>query len=192
MDPSDLNQCERSDVTCAYAAQALPQAEMIAAEGHIALCTSCRRELESLRLVIDRFACWQTDVLRPTVPLHTRLTLRIAQDTGEFPAQVASQTWTEPEWEVVAPGIECKLLASDAEKQRVSMLVRLAPRAAYPAHIHAGTEELYLLYGELWIDDRKLQPGDYNYGGRGASDERVWSKTGCTCVLVTSTQDILQ
>jgi hypothetical protein len=35
--------------------------------------------------------------------------------------------WSEPEWEQVAPGIECKLLATDAERDRVSMLVRLAP-----------------------------------------------------------------
>src|SRR5207253_4864566 len=84
-----------------------------------------------------------------------------------------------PEWEQVSPGIECKLLAADTERHRVSMLVRLAPGASYPAHIHAGIEELHLLAGELWIDDRKLVPGDYNYGAPGASDDRVWSETGC-------------
>jgi hypothetical protein len=46
--------------------------------------------------------------------------------------------------------------------------------------------------GELWIDERKLLPGDYNYGAPGASDERVWSETGCTCLLVTSTNDVLR
>src|SRR6266404_6325060 len=92
----------------------------------------------------------------------------------------------------VAPGIECKLLATDTERHRVSMLVRLAPGASYPAHTHAGEEELHLLDGELWIDERKLFPGDYNYGAPGAGDERVWSETGCTCVLVTSTKDTLR
>ena len=72
------------------------------------------------------------------------------------------------------------------------MLVRLAPGASYPAHTHAGVEELHLLHGELWIDERKLLPGDYNYGAPEASDQRVWSETGCTCVLVTSTRDILR
>jgi anti-sigma factor ChrR (cupin superfamily) len=71
------------------------------------------------------------------------------------------------------------------------MLVRLAPGASYPPHTHAGVEELHLLDGELLIDERKLWPGDYNYGAPGDGDERVWSKTGCTCVLVTSTKDIL-
>jgi anti-sigma factor ChrR (cupin superfamily) len=62
--------------------------------------------------------------------------------------------WCEPEWEKVAVGIECKLLAADTERKRISMLVRLAPAASYPAHTHAGVEELHLLEGELWIDDR--------------------------------------
>ena len=48
------------------------------------------------------------------------------------------------------------------------MLVRLAPGASYPAHTHAGVEELHLLDGELWIDERKLFPGDYNYGAPGS------------------------
>src|SRR5215831_14661998 len=55
-----------------------------------------------------------------------------------------------------------------------------------------GVEELHLLDGELWIDERKLVPGDYNYGTAGAGDERVWSETGCTCFLVTSTKDALR
>jgi len=44
----------------------------------------------------------------------------------------------------------------------------------------------------LFIDGRKLVPGDYNYGAPGAVDHRVWSETGCTCVLITSTNDILR
>ena len=61
-----------------------------------------------------------------------------------------------------------------------------------PGHTHAGVEELHLLDGELWIDEKKLFPGDYNYGAPGAGDERVWSETGCTCVLVTRTKDVLR
>lgn len=74
----------------------------------------------------------------------------------------------------------------------MSMLVRLLPGVEYPPHTHAGVEELFLLDGELWIDDRKLYPGDYNRAEAGSADKRVWSETGCTCVLITSTQDILR
>lgn len=192
MTTSDRDRCAQSEMTCAYAAQALAESEAAAAEAHVAICPDCRRELESLRPVVDRFASWPTDVLRPTTSLQARLALRIAEDAGKPPVPSPARQWAEPDWERVAPGIECKVLATDAERHRVSMLVRLAPGARYPAHTHAGVEELHLLDGELWIDERKLVPGDYNYGAPGASDERVWSETGCTCVLITSTGDILR
>ena len=191
MSPSPTR-CEQSDLTCAYALRALPLSEVAAAEAHIAACPECRRELESLRPVLDRFVAWPTDVLRPAASLQARLALRIAGETGKEPVPPPAQSWSEPDWEQVAPGIECKLLATDTERHRVSMLVRLAPHASYPPHTHAGVEELHLLDGELWIDERKLFPGDYNHGAPGASDQRVWSETGCTCVLITSTKDLLR
>jgi len=85
-----------------------------------------------------------------------------------------------------------KMLTTDPDKHLVSMLVRLAPGTSYPPHTHARAEELHLLDGELWIEDRKLRPGDYNRAELGTSDSRVWSETGCTCVLTTSTRDILR
>jgi anti-sigma factor ChrR (cupin superfamily) len=170
----------------------LSPSEAEAAEAHIASCPDCQRELESLRPVFERFVSWPTDVLRPGMSLRQRLAERIAGDTGKESLLPSHGAWSEPEWEQVAPGIECKLLASDAERERVSMLVRLAPGASYPAHTHAGPEELHLLDGELWIDGRKLVPGDYNYGAPARGDDHVWTETGCTCVLITSTADILR
>ena len=188
----NLNRCTVAELACAYAVQALPPSEVAATEAHIASCADCRRELESLHPVVDQFVSWPTDILRPTTSLQTRLAHRIAEETGDSPVLPPARQWSEPEWEQVAPGIECKLLSTDGERYRVSMLVRVAPSASYPAHTHAGVEELHLLDGELWIDERKLFPGDYNYGAPGAGDERVWSETGCTCVLLTSTKDVLR
>jgi anti-sigma factor ChrR (cupin superfamily) len=191
MSPSPYR-CERLELASAYALQAVPATELSAVQAHIASCPDCRRELEELRPVVDRLVAWPADMLRPTTPLQRRLALRLAEETGQAPVQPPAPRWSEPEWEEVAPGIECKLLATDTERDRVSMLVRLAPGARYPAHTHAGVEELHLLDGELWIDERKLLPGDYNYGVPGAGDDRVWSETGCTCLLVTGTKDVLR
>jgi hypothetical protein len=41
------------------------------------------------------------------------------------------------------------------------------------------------------VDDKRLHPGDYLRSDAGSVDRRVWSETGCTCVLMTSTQDAL-
>jgi hypothetical protein len=192
MSPTQRERCEQSEVTCAYALQVLPASEVAAAEAHIASCPDCQRELDSLRPAVDRFVSWPTDVMRPTTSLQARLARRIADEAGKEPVLPSAPPWSEPDWEQVAPGLECKLLAIDTERHRVSMLVRLAPGARYPAHTHAGVEELHLLDGELWIDERKLFAGDYYCGAPGTADERIWSETGCTCVLLTSTKDILR
>jgi quercetin dioxygenase-like cupin family protein len=192
MSTPDKDRCEYSEMTCAYALQVLPISEVHMILAHIGSCPDCLRELESLRPLVNQLVSWPTDVLRPSSSLQTRLALRIAEETGSSPVLPSAQRWSEPAWEQVAPGIECKLLATDTETHRVSMLVRLAPGASYPGHTHAGVEELHLLDGELWIDERKLFPGDYNYGAPGTGDDRVWSETGCTCVLITSTEDSLR
>jgi ChrR Cupin-like domain len=188
----DRNYCEQTELVCEYAMQALPSHEIPALEAHIASCAQCRLELETLRPMLHSFVSWPTDVLRPAASLQGRLARRIAADAGGEPVLPGARQWSEPAWEEVAPGISCKLLATDSEKHIVSMLVRLAPGAEYPPHTHAGVEELHLLDGELWIDERKLYPGDYNRGEPGTGDQRVWSETGCTCVLITSTKDILR
>jgi anti-sigma factor ChrR (cupin superfamily) len=183
--------CEQTDNVYAYALASLPAADAAAMETHVASCSHCREELESLRPAMHAFASWPTDELRPPSSLQQRLSERIATETGTAVVPPPSRQWTEPAWESVAPGIEVKQLALDPKRNLVSMLVRLAPNAEYPPHTHAGVEELHLLDGELWIDERKLYPGDYNHAVPGTGDKRVWSETGCTCVLITSISDQL-
>jgi anti-sigma factor ChrR (cupin superfamily) len=188
---SDRHGPDHTEVVFLYALQALPSNEVAIVGAHIAGCAECRQEMESLRPIIDAFVAWPTDVLRPSAPLWERLAQRIAAETGGEPVLPAPRRWAEPEWKEPAPGISCKLLATDTERNRVSMLVRLAPGTEYPPHRHAGIEELHLLHGELMIGDRKLYPGDYNRAEIGTVDHRVWSETGCTCVLLTSFDDAL-
>ena len=189
---SEPRRCDQTEVVSEYLLRALPASQVPIVEAHIFACSDCNKELATLRPIVDSFVHWQTDVLRPSESLWGRLERRIATETGSEPVLPTTQPWSEPDWDEVAPGIYCKLLATDVERQRVSMLVRLAPGVAYPPHRHAGVEELHLLHGELQIDDRKLYPGDYNRAEPGTSDGRVWSETGCTCVLITSTRDVLR
>jgi len=188
---SDQHDRDHLDLVFLYALQALPSSEIPVAEACTSSCADCRQEIETLRPIIGSFVSWPTDVLRPSVSLWGRLAQRIAEETGEEPVLPPSQRPAKPDWEEAAPGISCKLLATDTEQNRVSMLVRLAPGAEYPPHRHAGVEELYLLHGELMINDKKLYPGDYIRAEADSADHRVWSETGCTCVLITSTKDVL-
>ena len=175
------------DAVFLYALQALSPDEISEVEAQ-KVCAGCRHEIEVIRRITGSFVCWPTDVLRPAVSLWDKLSKRIAEETGESPV-VPPRSAQQLEWEEVAHGISVKILATDTEKQRVSMLVRLAPGADYPPHRHAGFEELLLLDGELMIDKARLYPGDYIRAEAGSVDHRVWSETGCTCFLVTSTED---
>jgi anti-sigma factor ChrR (cupin superfamily) len=149
-----------------------------------------RKELEAIEPIAKALGAWPWEVLRPSAKLWDRLAEKIGGERG--PEVRPTPEWVEPDWESPAPGIWCKLLATDAERNRVSMLVRLEPGVFYPPHQHAGVEELHLLQGELWINDRKLFAGDYHRATSGTADQRVWSETGCTCLLITSPSDELR
>ena len=181
--------CNQSERVPLLAAGSLPAQEMRDMRAHIDSCAQCREEFDALRRVTASFAYWPTDVLRPDRSLWARVAERIA--AGIAPELADSEAPSEPEWEEAAPGISCKLLSTDTDRGRVSMLVRLAPGVEYPPHMHAEFEELHLLDGELWIDDRKLHPGDFNRAEPGTQDRRVWSETGCTCFLTTSFRDVV-
>jgi anti-sigma factor ChrR (cupin superfamily) len=188
---SDGHERDHLASVCLYALQALPSAEVPVVESQLSACAECRRELEALRPLVGAFVSWPTDVLRPPTSLWERLARRVATASGQEPL-LAPPRRPVSEWDDVAPGIACKLLATDTENGRVSMLVRLAPGAEYPPHTHAGVEEVHMLEGVLLVDEKKLYPGDYLRSEPGTSDHRVWSETGCTCVLLTSTRDRLR
>jgi anti-sigma factor ChrR (cupin superfamily) len=189
---SESKQHDRDHLESAslYALHALSASEIPVFEAHLSTCSECRQELEALRPIIDSFVSWPTDVLRPSVSLWERLSRRICDESGGEPVSPPPLR-TKPEWEEVAEGLFCKLLSVDANRSRVTMLVRLAPGTHYPPHRHGDFEELHLLHGELWIDDRKFQAGDFIRAEAASVDHRVWSETGCTCVLLTSLKDTI-
>ena len=179
------------DLVSLHALEALSATDAARAEAQIVACADCRREVTALRQVVGAFVAWPTEVLRPAGSLWPRLASRIAAETGEPSAPEPPRRWAEPAWDEVAPGISVKLLATDREQNLVSMLVRLAPGTDYPPHRHAGVEELYMLDGVLIVDDERFHPGDYRRAELGSVDRRIWTETGCTCLLVTSFRDAM-
>jgi anti-sigma factor ChrR (cupin superfamily) len=183
---------EQADLMLLYAIEALPSSEIPPVEAHIASCAHCQKELEALGPIVSSFVSWPLDVLRPAQSLWAQLAKRIANETGTAPVLSPPQPLSSlPPWEEAAPGIHVKILASNEKNDSVSMLVRLDPGTEYPGHRHAGIEELHLLDGVLKIDDKTLHPGDFIHAEAGSIDHRVWSETGCTCFLLTSTEDLI-
>lgn len=166
-------------MTC-LALRAVPAGEVTDAEAQLRACPDCQREWPDFRATVEGLAAWPTDVLRPATDLWARIAPRIGDKSGSEPLRAPSRGAAKPEWEVAAPGIYVKILSRDD-----------ARKTSYPPHRHAGMEELHLLHGELIVDEKLLRLGDYIHAGSGSEDHRVYSETGCSCVLMTSTDDAI-
>src|SRR5688500_1568837 len=96
---SDIDRCDQAELVSAYALHALPPGEASAMETHIAACAQCRHELQMLRPIIDSFAAWQTEVLRPSTSMWDHLLKRIESEMPKNPQPATRRNWLEPDWE---------------------------------------------------------------------------------------------
>lgn len=189
-----------------YALGSLSPEEHSAFEQHLADgCDVCRAELRSVTGVMGRLA--SSVAATPPETLRERLGERLARETaggGESAAidpkpQGSGVVLNEGglliarslaiAWQALAPGIEFKPLFVDSSAARLTALVRMAAGARYPSHRHAGTEELYLLEGDLVVEGNRMQPGDYCRAEVGSLHGETRSETGCLFILSASQQD---
>ena len=74
----------------------------------------------------------------------------------------------------------------------VTMLIRMAPGTAYPAHRHGGAEECYVLEGDLHVgDDIVMHAGDYQRAEAGSTHPVQSTRGGCLLLLTSSLRDEL-
>ena len=84
--------------------------------------------------------------------------------------------------ETIVDGISYKMLYGD-EEGRVMVLVRLTAGTSYPDHPHRGTEECYVISGDLQINGHSLTGGDFIAAREGAEHHEVFSNDGCELLL---------
>jgi quercetin dioxygenase-like cupin family protein len=82
------------------------------------------------------------------------------------------------------PGAWIKLLSLERDRGYAVLLGRLEAGVRYPAHIHAGAEEIYILTGDLHVGDRALGPGDFHHADAGTAHPVNYSIEGCTLLAV--------
>jgi anti-sigma factor ChrR (cupin superfamily) len=180
---------------------ALPGSEAVEVEAHIASCSACRQEADSLRSVVDAlaFAGPTTD---PPESLKQRLLDRIrtkepVQPWKAWTGEVVRQPLLilkkeEGAWEPTAvEGVAVRRLFVDPEADRVTMLVRMTPGASYPSHRHAGVEECYVLEGDLYSHDFEMRAGDYQRLDGGSVHGVQATRQGCLLFIVSSLHDEL-
>lgn len=89
------------------------------------------------------------------------------------------------------PGAYVKLLFMDDSQDYVVALGKLDPGAHYPAHVHEGPEQIYVLSGDLFIGEQKLVAGDFHAAAAGSSHGVNHSEEGCTILAVLTKKNMM-
>ena len=121
--------------------------------------------------------------LEPSPDVRARLTNRVA--ASRLYTVHAQDGWlTAP-----LPGIMLKVLSRDLERNTVTLLMRAAPGARYPAHHHTGGEDCYVISGEVVIEGRTLRAGDFHRAEKDTDHEVQFTDIGAEVLLVVNAAD---
>jgi anti-sigma factor ChrR (cupin superfamily) len=88
------------------------------------------------------------------------------------------------------PGAFVKLLSIQKEKGYAVVLGKLDPGTYYPAHHHIGSEQIFILSGDLSVGDVQLRAGDFHSAKAGSNHGVNHSETGCTIMAIVSLDDL--
>jgi hypothetical protein len=99
----------------------------------------------------------------------------VAEDDATSPALTLRVG--EGSWMAMAPAVDYKVLHEVGEQ--VSMLVRMQAGACMPPHDHVGTEECYVISGDIWLSGVHLLAGDFQLADQRMSHHDIRSDTGC-------------
>ena len=87
------------------------------------------------------------------------------------------------------PGVEAKSLYVDRANDRATFLIRMTAGSSYPAHVHGGPEECYVVQGDLRVGVLHMRAGDYQRAERGSRHGTQTTDEGCLLLLVSSLSD---
>jgi hypothetical protein len=118
-----------------------------------------------------------------------------AIESGRFPLCRPNRQWGGR-----GGGAQCSICRGRIGADALELELEFdASGAVTSHHVHVacyGAWERFLqarsLAESTRLDDRKLYPGDYYRAEPDTTDRRVWSDTGCTCVLIASGHDVLR
>jgi ChrR Cupin-like domain len=127
------------------------------------LCKGCRSFTEIADLIGESVPAIPSPRLRESL-------LRRISNSPQIPGILYSQSGLllarsgEFAWQDLAPGIFLKTLYQDDTRKHHTSLVRMEAGARYPSHSHAAIEELFMLSGDLHVENqvirgRRLLPG---------------------------------
>jgi hypothetical protein len=125
--------------------------------------------------------------------LFDALNLAPPEDTPVAEASNHNQLFTvrfqDIKWKAhPVPGVEVSIFYTDRMARRISGVLKASPGMQYPLHRHRGTEEIYMMSGDLRIGTQMYGAGDYIRSHPG-SVHAPYSRDGCMFFFNTSMDD---
>lgn len=137
---------------------------------------------------------------RPPASVRARVLAHVRANPNQPPAR-AEAPWP-PGFRVIAhdapwhpspiPGARFKVLSVAPGQPYAMLLVEIGPGVAYPEHDHEGTEEMYILTGDLQTEGRSLGPGDFLHADPGSHHRELCSIGGCTALMVVPGEAVMR
>jgi quercetin dioxygenase-like cupin family protein len=122
----------------------------------------------------------------PSPRVREALLARVAAPSNHT-ISAADGAWVE----TAVPGVRIKILAIDRTRDRVTMLLKGAPGARYPAHRHSGPEECYVISGSVTVEGQLLRAGDFHHAESESDHGESWTDEGVEVLLVAAASDYL-
>jgi quercetin dioxygenase-like cupin family protein len=177
----------------AYALEALTPSEARAFEEHLEQgCEACQRELQGYESTVTALLLVAPPV-NPPDRLRDLLLERVSAEVSEHNQHSLPSTdpdlitifANEGDWrETSDEGVLVKPLYFDEANGLVTTLMKLAPGARLPMHRHKGTEQCYVIAGDVLAANRRLGPGDFHVAMEGSIHPPLESVEGAMLLLV--------
>lgn len=178
------------DLAPLYVLGGLDDREKSKFEEHLRLgCEICTVQLRSLQDVAS--AIGASTPVEPPAELRQRLLNRVAR-TPRVPGRVLEQSGLmiarseEIPWKTLAPGTAYKPLYRDKSRNCDTSLVRMDAGARYPSHRLTQIEELFLLSGDLHVEDQVMYAGDYCRANLDSVHQQSFTEGGCLFLLLAA------
>jgi quercetin dioxygenase-like cupin family protein len=185
-----------------YALDSLNADDQRWVEAQIAECPELSAELAAYQAAVDAIP-YGAPIVPVASDLKTRLFASLGMEQPEpLPLPSPEPATPAPDWANLVvrsrswkwrpyhvPRIVAAPLHLDQQQRKLVAVVKAEPGALYPAHAHAGIEEIFMLTGDLTIGEQVYEAGDYIRSELGTVHTDAETRQGCMFLVHTSMDD---
>ena len=106
-----------------------------------------------------------------------------AEIDGQPTAPLSTLRAEDGVWEQRNEKVWKKVLSVDPDSGRSMYLLRCLPGASIKPHMHERSEQIFIIEGELWVDDKLYSAGDSQFALAGTEHAEIKMPGGCLVLV---------